>query len=115
MLALTVALAIDPVAVLAVGFWFCPDWACCTAPSVVSVVDPSWHTVLATQAAVTLGLAPLSLALFQQVLPAGERGGHSTGDVAGSAADLAVAGSSTDALLLAAHQLMLWECRACSG
>ena len=53
--------------------------------------------MLATQAAVTLGLAP-SLALFQQVSlvgPLANAGGHSTGDVAGSAADLAAAGSST--------------------
>ncbi|WP_395706064.1 ComEC/Rec2 family competence protein [Casimicrobium huifangae] len=68
-LALTVVLAIDPWAVLAVGFWF--SFGAVAFLLYVSVGRvggrPWWHTVLATQAAVTLGLAPLSLALFQQV------------------------------------------------
>ena len=69
LLALTVVLVIDPWAVLAVGFWF--SFGAVAFLLYVSAGRvggrPWWYTVLATQAAVTLSLAPLSLALFQQV------------------------------------------------
>lgn len=67
--ALVVVLVIDPWAVLAVGFWFS-----FSAVGLLMYVTagrvgerPWWHTLLVTQAAVTFGLAPLSIALFQQV------------------------------------------------
>ena len=69
MWAATIVLVIDPWASLAVGFWF----------SFVAVLlllyvtqfrvmpESVWRIVLKTQAAVTLGLAPISIAFFQQV------------------------------------------------
>ena len=113
MLALTVVLAIDPWAVLAVGFWF--SFGAVAFLLYVSVGRvggrPWWHTVLATQAAVTLGLAPLSLALFQQVSLVGPLANA----VAIPLVTLLVVPLTLlwlvvplDALLLAAHQLMLW-------
>lgn len=112
-LALTVVLAIDPWAVLAVGFWF--SFGAVAFLLYVSVGRvggrPWWHTVLATQAAVTLGLAPLSLALFQQVSLVGPLANA----VAIPLVTLLVVPLTLlwlvvplDALLLAAHQLMLW-------
>ena len=112
-LALTVVLAIDPWAVLAVGFWF--SFGAVAFLLYVSVDRvggrPWWHTVLATQAAVTLGLAPLSLALFQQVSLVGPLANA----VAIPLVTLLVVPLTLlwlvvplDALLLAAHQLMLW-------
>ena len=96
LLALTVVLVIDPWAVLAVGFWFSV-----LSPSCRGYVSAGWsrrwptvvvHIVLATQAAVTLGLAPL----FAGVVPTGaspgrtvgECGGDSAGDDAGGTAHL---------------------------
>ncbi len=66
---LVVVLAIDPWAVLAVGFWFS---FCAVAMLLYVTVGrvgerPWWQSALVTQAAVTVGLAPLALALFQQV------------------------------------------------
>lgn len=67
--ALVVVLLIDPWAGLAVGFWF-------SFMAVVFLIHVTtgrvgeqawWRTLLMTQAAVTLGLAPISIALFQQV------------------------------------------------
>lgn len=67
--AAVVVLLIDPWAALAVGFWF----------SFVAVVlllyvtqfrvmpESAWRVALKTQAAVMLGLAPISIAFFQQV------------------------------------------------
>ena len=112
-LALTVVLAIDPWAVLAVGFWF--SFGAVAFLLYVSVGRvggrPWWHTLLATQAAVTLGLAPLSLALFQQVSLVGPLANA----VAIPLVTLLVVPLTLlwlvvplDALLLAAHQLMLW-------
>jgi len=112
-LALTVVLAIDPWAVLAVGFWF--SFGAVAFLLYVSVGRvggrPWWHTVLATQAAVTLGLAPLSLALFQQVSLVGPLANA----VAIPLVTLLVVPLTLswlivplDGLLLAAHQLMLW-------
>ena len=67
--ALVVVLVIDPWAVLAVGFWF--SFMAVALLMYVSVgrvgERPWWRTVLITQAAVSVGLAPLSIALFQQV------------------------------------------------
>ena len=67
--ALVVVLLIDPWAVLAVGFWFSFIAVAMLMYVTVGRVGkrPGWHTVLITQAAVTVGLAPLSIALFQQV------------------------------------------------
>ncbi|MEQ1594434.1 MAG: DNA internalization-related competence protein ComEC/Rec2 [Casimicrobium sp.] len=66
---LVVVLVIDPWAVLAVGFWFS-----FLAVFLLIFVTfgrvgewPWWQRALAAQWAVTLGLAPLSVALFQQV------------------------------------------------
>ena len=66
---LVVVLVIDPWAVLAVGFWFSFMAVAMLMYVTVGRVGerPWWHTVLITQAAVTVGLAPLSIALFQQV------------------------------------------------
>lgn len=112
-LALAVVLAIDPWAALAVGFWF--SFGAVAFLLYVSVGRvggrPWWQTVLATQAAVTLGLAPLSLALFQQV--------SLVGPVANAVAiplvtmvivplTLLWLVLPVDGLLLAAHQLMAW-------
>ncbi len=66
---LVVVLVIDPWAVLAVGFWFSFMAVAMLMYVTVGRVGerPWWHTLLLTQAAVTIGLAPLSIALFQQV------------------------------------------------
>jgi competence protein ComEC len=66
---LVVVLAIDPWAVLAVGFWFS---FCAVAVLLYVTVGRVgrrawWQTLLVTQCAVTFGLAPVALALFQQV------------------------------------------------
>jgi len=113
LLALAVVLAVDPWAVLAVGFWF--SFGAVAFLLYVSVGRvggrPWWYTVLATQAAVTLGLAPLSLALFQQV--------SLVGPLANAVAIPLVTTLVVpltllwlvvplDVLLLAGHQLMLW-------
>ena len=113
LLALTVVLVIDPWAVLAVGFWF--SFGAVAFLLYVSAGRvggrPWWYTVLATQAAVTLGLAPLSLALFQQVSLVGPLANA----VAIPLVTMLVVPLTLlwlivplDALLLAAHQLMLW-------
>jgi competence protein ComEC len=67
--ALTAVLLIDPWAVRAPGFWLSFG-----AVSVIIAAGagrigplPAWKTAVRTQAAVTVGLAPLSLLLFQQV------------------------------------------------
>jgi competence protein ComEC len=67
--ALVVVLLIDPWAVLAVGFWFS-----FVAVALLLYVTQQriaeqkfWITMLKTQAAVTLGLAPFALLFFQQV------------------------------------------------
>ena len=67
--ALVVVLVIDPWAVLAVGFWFSFSAVAMLMYVTVGRVGqrPWWHTLLVTQAAVTFGLVPLSVALFQQV------------------------------------------------
>ena len=66
---LVVVLVIDPWAVLAVGFWFSFMAVAMLMYVTVGHVGerPWWRTLLITQAAVTVGLAPLSIALFQQV------------------------------------------------
>ncbi len=66
---LAVVLVIDPWAVLAVGFWFSFMAVAMLMYVTIGRVGerPWWHTLLITQAAVTVGLAPLSIALFQQV------------------------------------------------
>ncbi len=66
---LVVVLVIDPWAVLAVGFWFSFMAVAMLMYVTVGRIGerPWWHTLLLTQAAVTIGLAPLSIALFQQV------------------------------------------------
>ncbi len=112
-LALTVVLALDPWAVLAVGFWFSFGAVAFLLYVTVGRVGgrPWWHTVLAAQAAVTLGLAPLSLALFQQVSLVGPLANA----VAIPVITLLVVPLTLlwlivplDWLLLAAHQLVLW-------
>jgi competence protein ComEC len=66
---LIVVLAIDPWAVMAVGFWF----SFLAVALLLCVTQgrfgarPWWHTLLVTQQAVTIGLAPLAIGLFQQV------------------------------------------------
>jgi competence protein ComEC len=66
---LVVVLAIDPWASLAVGFWF----SFLAVAFLLYVTHghvgsrPWWRTALITQAAVTIGLAPLAVAFFQQV------------------------------------------------
>lgn len=64
-----VVLVIDPWAVLAVGFWFSFMAVALLMFVTLGRVGPraGWRTVVLTQAAVTLGLAPISVALFQQV------------------------------------------------
>ncbi|TAG64939.1 MAG: DNA internalization-related competence protein ComEC/Rec2, partial [Burkholderiales bacterium] len=67
--ALVVVLLIDPWAVSAAGFWFS---FCAVALLLYVTVGrvgrrPGWQLVLVTQCAVTFGLAPVALALFQQV------------------------------------------------
>lgn len=111
--ALVVVLLIDPWAGLAVGFWFS-----FTAVAFLIYVTtcrvgerPWWHTLLITQAAVTLGLAPLSIALFQQV--------SLVGPIANAVAiplitmlvvplTLIWLVIPVDSLLTVAHQLIAW-------
>ena len=111
--ALVVVLLIDPWAVLAVGFWFSFIAVLMLMYVTVGRVGerPWWHTVLLTQAAVTVGLAPLSIALFQQV--------SLVGPIANAVAiplitmlvvplTLAWLIVPIDALLTIAHQLISW-------
>ena len=111
--ALVVVLLIDPWAVLAVGFWFSFIAVLMLMYVTVGRVGerPWWHTVLLTQAAVTVGLAPLSIALFQQV--------SLVGPIANAVAiplitmlvvplTLAWLVVPIDALLTIAHQLIHW-------
>ena len=67
--ALVAVLLLDPWAVLAVGFWF--SFLAVAFLLYVNVGRVGarrwWRTVLASQAAVTLGLAPITIALFGQV------------------------------------------------
>lgn len=108
-----VVTVIDPWAALSVGFWFSFGAVAFLMWVTVGRVGerPWWQTVLATQAAVTLGLAPLSLALFQQV--------SLVGPIANAVAiplvtmlvvplTLLWLALPVDSLLHAAHQLMLW-------
>jgi competence protein ComEC len=110
---LVVVLLIDPWAVLAVGFWF--SFSAVAMLLYVTTgrtpMRPWWHTLLVTQAAVTLGLAPLTIALFQQV--------SLVGPIANAIAipliTLLVVPLTliwlvlpVDALLTVAHQLILW-------
>lgn len=111
--ALIVVLVIDPWAVLAVGFWFSfMAVAMLMYVTVGRVGDrPWWHTLLLTQGAVTIGLAPLSIALFQQV--------SLVGPIANAVAiplitmlvvplTLVWFIVPIDALLTVAHQLIVW-------
>lgn len=111
--ALVVVLGIDPWAGLAVGFWFS---FVAVALLIYVTKDrygerPWWHLLLITQMAVTLGLAPLSIALFQQV--------SLVGPIANAVAiplitmlvvplTLAWLVLPLDALLSLAHQLIAW-------
>jgi competence protein ComEC len=111
--ALVLVLVIDPWAVLAVGFWF----SFCAVAMLLYVTTgrvptrPWWHTVFVTQAAITLGLAPLTIALFQQV--------SLVGPIANAIAiplitllviplTLIWLVLQIDGLLMAAHQLIVW-------
>ena len=111
--ALVVVLVIDPWAVLAVGFWF--SFAAVAMLMYVTVgrvgERPWWHTLLVTQTAVTFGLVPLSVALFQQV--------SLVGPIANAVAiplitmlvvplTLLWMLMPIDALLAIAHQLIAW-------
>ena len=111
--ALVVVLVIDPWAVLAVGFWFSFSAVAMLMYVTVGRVGerPWWHALLVTQAAVTVGLVPLSVALFQQV--------SLVGPIANAVAiplvTLAVVPLvllwmliPMDALLAVAHQLIAW-------
>ncbi|MBC7710119.1 MAG: DNA internalization-related competence protein ComEC/Rec2, partial [Rhizobacter sp.] len=111
--ALLVVLVIDPWAVLAVGFWFSFSAVAMLMYVTVGRVGerPWWHTLLVTQAAVTFGLVPLSVALFQQV--------SLVGPIANAVAIPLVTMLVVpltllwmlipiDALLAIAHQLIAW-------
>lgn len=111
--ALVVVLLIDPWAVLAIGFWFSFSAVAMLMYVTVGRVGepPWWHTVLVTQAAVTFGLVPLSVALFQQV--------SLVGPIANAVAiplvtmlvvplTLIWMVIPIDALLAVAHQLITW-------
>ncbi len=111
--ALAFVLVIDPWAVLAVGFWFSFMAVAMLMYVTVGRVGerPWWHTLLITQAAVTVGLAPLSIALFQQV--------SLVGPIANAVAiplitmlvvplTLAWLIIPIDLLLTVAHQLIAW-------
>ncbi len=110
---LIVVLIIDPWAVLAVGFWFS---FCAVAMLLYVTVGrtparPWWQTLLVTQAAVTIGLAPLTIALFQQVSLVGPFANA----IAIPLITLLVVPLTLiwlvlpiDALLTVAHQLILW-------
>ena len=111
--ALVVVLVIDPWAVLAVGFWFSFMAVAMLMYVTVGRVGerPWWHTLLLTQAAVTLGLAPLSIALFQQVSLVGPLANA----VAIPLITMLVVPLTLvwlivpiDALLMVAHQLITW-------
>jgi competence protein ComEC len=110
---LVVVLLIDPWAVLAVGFWFSFLAVFMLMFVTVGRVGERrwWHTLLVTQAAVTFGLAPISIALFQQV--------SLVGPLANAAAiplvTMVVVPLTLmwlifpiDALLSLAHQLITW-------
>lgn len=111
--ALVVVLLIDPWAGLAVGFWF----SFMAVAFLIYVTtgrvgeQPWWRTLVMTQAAVTLGLAPISIALFHQV--------SLVGPIANAVAipliTLVVVPLTLlwlivpiDALLTVAHQLIVW-------
>jgi competence protein ComEC len=111
--ALVAVLLLDPWAGLAVGFWF--SFMAVGFLIYVSAGRvgrrPWWHAVLVAQAAVTVGLAPLSLALFQQV--------SLVGPIANAVAiplitmlvvplTLLWLLLPIDALLTLAHQLIAW-------
>ena len=111
--ALVVVLMIDPWAVLAVGFWFSFSAVAMLMYVAVGRVGerPWWHTLLVAQAAVTFGLVPLSVALFQQV--------SLVGPIANAVAIPLVTMLVVpltllwmlipiDALLAVAHQLIAW-------
>ena len=111
--ALVAVLVIDPWAVLAVGFWFSFSAVAMLMYVTVGRVGerPWWHTVLVTQAAVTFGLVPLTVALFQQV--------SLVGPIANAVAIPLVTMLVVpltliwmlipiDALLAIAHQLIAW-------
>ncbi len=110
---LVVVLVIDPWAALAVGFWFSfLAVFMLMFVTVGRVGERSWlRTTLVTQAAVTIGLAPISIALFQQV--------SLVGPVANAVAIPVVTTMVVpltllwlivpiDALLILAHQLIAW-------
>lgn len=110
---LVAVLVLDPWAVLAVGFWFSFMAVAMLMYVTVGRVGERrwWHTLLITQAAVTVGLAPLSIALFQQV--------SLVGPIANAVAiplitmfvvplTLAWLIVPIDLLLTIAHQLIAW-------
>ncbi len=110
---LVVVLVIDPWAVLAVGFWFSfLAVALLMFVTLGRVGEPSWlRTMLVTQAAVTVGLAPISVAMFQQVSLVGPLANA----VAIPLVTLIVVPltlvwlvAPIDALLTLAHQLIAW-------
>lgn len=111
--ALVVVLLVDPWAGFSVGFWFSFMAVAFLIYVTAGRVGerPWWHTVLITQAAVTLGMAPVSIALFQQV--------SLVGPIANAVAipliTLLVVPLTLiwlllpiDALLSIAHQLVAW-------
>ncbi|MBL8311185.1 MAG: DNA internalization-related competence protein ComEC/Rec2 [Burkholderiales bacterium] len=115
-----VVTVLDPWAALSVGFWFSFGAVAFLLFVTVGRVGarPWWHTVLVTQAAVTIGLAPLSLAFFQQV--------SLVGPLANAVAiplvtmlvvplTLLWLAVPVDALLHAAHQLILWLAQGLQG
>lgn len=111
--ALVVVLLIDPWAGLAVGFWFSFMAVAFLIYITAGRVGQRsrWRMLLMTQAAVTLGLAPISIALFQQV--------SLVGPIANAVAiplitmlvvplTLLWLVLPVDALLTVAHQLIVW-------
>jgi competence protein ComEC len=112
---LVVVLLIDPWAVLAVGFWFSFFAVALLLYVTLGRIGarPWWHTLLMTQLAVTVGLAPLSIALFQQVSIVGPLANA----IAIPLITLIVVPLTLiwlilpiDALLSLAHQLVVWLC-----
>jgi competence protein ComEC len=108
-----VVLLIDPWAVLAVGFWFSFLAVFMLMFVTVGRVGEHtwWQTLLVTQAAVTFGLAPVSIALFQQVSLVGPLANA----VAIPLVTMVVVPLTLvwlifpiDALLSLAHQLIAW-------
>lgn len=108
-----VVLVIDPWAVLAVGFWFSFLAVFMLMFVTVGRVGERtwWQTLLVTQAAVTFGLAPISIALFQQVSLVGPLANA----VAIPLTTMLVVPLTLiwlifpiDALLSVAHQLIAW-------